>query len=99
MCLCRVRAGVESTLNLLLFVALLLVPGLACVVCTVTPVGRTRETAVEFVKFYGLEPFLDVFVTPEDTTQHKPDGEPITCALDRLGVCPVVLCVCHVTQA
>lgn len=35
-----------------------------------------------------IAPLLDARVCVEDTRRHKPDPEPIRCALDRLGVAP-----------
>ena len=42
----------------------------------------------EGLKWLGIEDCIDVLVTPEDTSKHKPDPAPILLACERLGVKP-----------
>jgi pyrophosphatase PpaX len=50
--------------------------------------AKRRVTVDLAFRVLTLEPWLDVVVTAEDTERHKPDPEPITLALERLGASP-----------
>ena len=49
--------------------------------------SKKADIARHGLQFFQLEPFFDTFIGPEDTKQHKPDGEPAAEALRRLH-CP-----------
>ncbi len=50
--------------------------------------SKLRGPAVEAVRLTGLQAYLDVLVTMEDTEAHKPDPAPLLLAVDRLGGTP-----------
>ena len=51
--------------------------------CIVT--SRTGESALRYLKIFGLEDCFDGIVSCEDTEAHKPDPEPIILALSKMG--------------
>ncbi len=50
--------------------------------------SRLKQTSMEGLEKYGLTKYFDAIVTPEDTTKHKPDPEPVHIALRKLGARP-----------
>jgi len=50
--------------------------------------SKMRHTAALSLRHYGLDRYVDALVTPEDTTRHKPEPEPVLLALAKLGVTP-----------
>jgi pyrophosphatase PpaX len=55
--------------------------GKRCAVVT----SRRRETLDLYLKKTGIFDYFEVFVTPENTAEHKPDPEPALAALGLLG--------------
>jgi pyrophosphatase PpaX len=49
---------------------------------------RSKRSSIASLERSGLLGFLDVVVSGEDVTRHKPDPEPLRLALSRLGVDP-----------
>lgn len=50
-------------------------------------VTSKRKVVLELgMKLVGLNNIMDVIITPEDTKKHKPDGEPIEKACEKLGI-------------
>jgi pyrophosphatase PpaX len=47
--------------------------------------NKMRLTAEMGLRLFELEPLIDVLVTIEDTTKHKPEPEPLLFAMDKLG--------------
>ena len=47
--------------------------------------SKLRAPAVDAIRLTGLEAYLDVLVTMEDTDAHKPDPAPLLLAVARLG--------------
>ena len=50
--------------------------------------SKRRGSASEALRLAGLDAYLDVLVTLEDTDEHKPDPAPLLLAVDRLGGTP-----------
>lgn len=50
--------------------------------------SRLYQTSMEGLEKYQLTKYFDAIVTPEDTTKHKPDPEPVNIALQKLGARP-----------
>lgn len=50
--------------------------------------SRLYQTSMEGLDQYQLAKYFDAIVTPEDTTKHKPDPEPVNIALEKLGSRP-----------
>jgi pyrophosphatase PpaX len=50
--------------------------------------SKRRDSAGEALRLTGLDAYLDVLVTLEDTDEHKPDPAPLLLAVDRLGGTP-----------
>lgn len=50
--------------------------------------SKRRAIAERGLKLFNLMEALDVIITPEDTTKHKPDGEPVLKACEVLGIKP-----------
>src|SRR5439155_18224127 len=48
--------------------------------------SKLRESVDLVLDQVSYSPAFEVVVTVEDTQEHKPQPEPILCALDRLGV-------------
>lgn len=46
--------------------------------------SKKRVNAYRSMDHFGLSPFIDVFVGPEDTKKHKPDPDPIQICLKKL---------------
>jgi pyrophosphatase PpaX len=49
---------------------------------------RSRRSSIASLERAGLLPLIEVVVSAEDVTRHKPDPEPVHLALARLGVKP-----------
>lgn len=47
--------------------------------------NKMRLTADMGLRLFDLDPLIDVLVTIENTTKHKPDPEPLLFAMDKLG--------------
>jgi pyrophosphatase PpaX len=47
--------------------------------------SKRDEIAARSISYVGLERYVDCVVGCDTTTKHKPDPEPVLCALDRLG--------------
>jgi pyrophosphatase PpaX len=54
--------------------------------------SKRRATAERAFRLVPIEPLLDVVVTSDDTTEHKPHPAPLRLALDRLGRRPEDAC-------
>lgn len=50
--------------------------------------SKRRELAERGLKLFNLLDIMDVVITPEDTTKHKPEAEPVLKACDILAVRP-----------
>lgn len=50
--------------------------------------SKRRSIAERGLKLFNLFDMMDVFITPEDTTKHKPDGEPVIKACEILDILP-----------
>ncbi len=50
--------------------------------------SRLRRTTYEGLEKYDIDKYFDVVVTADDTEKHKPDPEPVSIALERLGSLP-----------
>ena len=50
--------------------------------------SKRRGSAAEALRLAGLDTYLDVLVTLEDTDEHKPDPAPLLLAVERLGGSP-----------
>jgi pyrophosphatase PpaX len=48
--------------------------------------SKRRALAERGMKLFNLLEYFDVVITPEDTTKHKPNGEPVLAACEKLGV-------------
>ena len=48
--------------------------------------SKRHESADVTLKFKGLYDFFDVCLCKEDTQKHKPDGEPLIIAANKLGI-------------
>ncbi|PYI51299.1 pyrophosphatase PpaX [Paenibacillus flagellatus] len=48
--------------------------------------NKMRQTTLMGLKLCGLEPYMEAIVTVDDVTRGKPDPEPVTKGLERLGV-------------
>lgn len=48
--------------------------------------SKRRELAMRGMELFGLYRFMDVFIGYEDTTIHKPEGEPVLKAMRELGI-------------
>jgi len=48
--------------------------------------SKSREFAQRGLRLCGLWEFLDVFVSMDDTSRHKPNPEPLLLALERLRI-------------
>jgi|WetSurMetagenome_2_1015567.scaffolds.fasta_scaffold00048_56 pyrophosphatase PpaX len=48
--------------------------------------SRRRETLELYLKETGILGFFGILVTPEDTSRHKPDPEPVLAALSKLVI-------------
>lgn len=53
-----------------------------------TAVVTAGKSAPREIPRYGLAPYVDVIVSANDITKHKPDPEGVNLALERLGVAP-----------
>lgn len=73
--LIRRYAGVDALLTTLLSA------GVPVAVAT----SKLRGPARAALRLAGLDELVAVLVTLEDTDRHKPDPQPLLCALDRLG--------------
>ena len=47
--------------------------------------GKRRQLAMRGMRLFGIDPYMQVIVTPEDTRLHKPNPEPLHKALALLG--------------
>jgi len=50
--------------------------------------SKRRNTALRGLRLFDLEKYFDVIVTPEDTENHKPHGEPVLKACEVLNLLP-----------
>ncbi|MCM8710888.1 pyrophosphatase PpaX [Clostridium sp. SYSU_GA19001] len=50
--------------------------------------SKRRTLAERGLNLFNLLHKMDVIITPEDTTKHKPDGEPVIKACENLGILP-----------
>lgn len=50
--------------------------------------SKRRELAVRGMKVAGIYDFMDVIITPESTTLHKPNPDPVLRACSDLGIEP-----------
>ncbi len=50
--------------------------------------SRMRETLTLYLQVTGLLDYLDMIITPEDTSAHKPEPDPLLEALKRAAVRP-----------
>ena len=50
--------------------------------------SKRRELAERGMKIAGIYDFMDVIITPESTTKHKPNGDPAIKACNELGIDP-----------
>ncbi|MGU8353680.1 pyrophosphatase PpaX [Clostridium perfringens] len=50
--------------------------------------SKKSDMAERGAKLMGIFKYFDTFITPEITTKHKPDGEPVLKACENLGVSP-----------
>lgn len=50
--------------------------------------SRPRETTLQGLERFGLDPYFDCVVTCDDTDKHKPDPEPLLIALRKLSSLP-----------
>lgn len=50
--------------------------------------SKRREVAVRGLKLFDLFDIMDVIVTPESTSKHKPHEEPVLFACEQLGLAP-----------
>lgn len=50
--------------------------------------SKRREGALRGLKLFNLEKYMDIIITPEDTQNHKPHGEPVLKACEMLKVLP-----------
>lgn len=50
--------------------------------------GKRRQLALRGLRLFGLDAYMQVIVTPEDTTEHKPHPAPVLKALELLGEQP-----------
>lgn len=50
--------------------------------------SKRRELAERGLNLFSLLDIMDVVVTPEDTTKHKPDGDPVIKACEKLNINP-----------
>lgn len=48
--------------------------------------SKRRAIALRGMKLFGLDEFMNVFVSCEDTKRHKPEGDPVVKALEILGI-------------
>jgi pyrophosphatase PpaX len=48
--------------------------------------SKKEDVAKRGLEISNLMKYIDIFVSPEHTKKHKPDGEPVTYALEKLGV-------------
>lgn len=48
--------------------------------------SKRRISLMTTIELMGLENFFDIFVTKDDTNKHKPDGEPLVYASEKLGI-------------
>lgn len=48
--------------------------------------SKKRHLAMRGLRLFELDKYMSIFVTPEDTEKHKPDGEPILKALEMAGI-------------
>jgi pyrophosphatase PpaX len=55
---------------------------------TAVVTSKRRELAERGLKLFNLQDFMEVIVTPEDTTKHKPDAEPVLKACQMLDIKP-----------
>lgn len=50
--------------------------------------SKRRQIAEKGLKLFNLQRYMDVIITPEDTSKHKPEPEPIYKACEILGILP-----------
>lgn len=50
--------------------------------------SKRREGALRGLRLFNLEKYMDIIITPEDTVNHKPHGEPVLKACEVLKVLP-----------
>ncbi|MEG1255636.1 pyrophosphatase PpaX [Clostridium sp.] len=50
--------------------------------------SKRKRTALKGLRFFDLEKYFNVIITPEDSINHKPDGEPVLKACEYLKVSP-----------
>ncbi len=50
--------------------------------------SKKRGTALRGLNCFDLEKYFDVIITPEDSSKHKPDGEPVLKACEAFKVNP-----------
>ncbi|WP_300257099.1 pyrophosphatase PpaX [Clostridium sp.] len=50
--------------------------------------SKKSDMAERGAKLIGIFEYFDTFITPEITTKHKPEGEPVLKACENLGVSP-----------
>ncbi|HEX2705062.1 MAG TPA: HAD-IA family hydrolase, partial [Candidatus Lustribacter sp.] len=48
--------------------------------------SKRRDAALPALRLCALESYVDLLVTMENTTRHKPDPEPLRFALSQLGI-------------
>jgi pyrophosphatase PpaX len=50
--------------------------------------SKRRALAERGLKLFNLHELMEVIISPEDTTKHKPHAEPILKACEKLGILP-----------
>ena len=50
--------------------------------------SRIRQTTMYTLNLFEITKYFDEVVTCDDTEKHKPNPEPVLCALERLGISP-----------
>jgi len=53
---------------------------------TAVVTSKRKILAERGLKLFNLLNYIDVFITPEDTIKHKPDGEPVIKACEELKI-------------
>lgn len=48
--------------------------------------SKMGDLAMRGMRIFGIDEYMDVLVGLEDTERHKPEGEPVLKALERLGL-------------
>ena len=50
--------------------------------------SKRRELALRGLRLFNLHELMEVIITPEDTTKHKPEAEPVLKACELLDISP-----------